>query len=80
MRERELEVEGIRPAGRPKTTWSKVVEKDMRKLNVTEDMAENRKQWMQLVSQPTPGVGNYGGYQTKMMMMMNGFFYNCFTL
>ena len=37
----ELEVEGRRPVGRPKKTWSKVVEEDMRKLNITEDMAEN---------------------------------------
>ena len=33
--------------GRQKTskTWSKVVEEDMRKLNITEDVAEDRKQW-----------------------------------
>ena len=40
----ELEVEGRRPVGRPKKTWSKVVKEDMRKLNITEDMAENRGQ------------------------------------
>ena len=40
----ELEVEGRRPVGRPKETWSKVVEEDMRKLNVTVDMEEDRKQ------------------------------------
>ena len=39
----ELEVEGRRPVGRPKKTWIKVVEEDM-KLNSTEDMAEDRKQ------------------------------------
>ena len=39
----ELEVEGRRPVGRRKKTWSKVVEEDMRKLNITEDMAEDRK-------------------------------------
>ena len=54
----ELEVKGRRPVGRPKKTWSKVVEEDMRKLNITEDMAENRKQWRQLISRSTPGVGN----------------------
>ena len=54
----ELKVEGRRPVGRPKKTWSKVVEEDMRKLNITEDMAEDRKQWRQLISCPTPGVGN----------------------
>ena len=40
----ELEVEGRRPVDRRKKTWSKVVE-DMRKLKITEDMAEDRKQW-----------------------------------
>ena len=34
----ELELEDRRPAvGRPKKTWSKVVEEDTRKLNITED-------------------------------------------
>ena len=37
----ELEVKVRRPVGRPKKTWIKVVEEDMRKLNITEDMAEN---------------------------------------
>ena len=46
------------PVGRPKKTWSKVVEEDMRKLNITEDMAEDRRQWRQLISCPAPGVGN----------------------
>ena len=54
----ELEVEGRRPLGRPKKAWSKVVEEDMRKLNITEDMAKDRKQWRQLISRPIPGVGN----------------------
>ena len=40
-----LEVEGRRPVGKPKRTWSKVVEEDMRMLNITVDMAEDRKQW-----------------------------------
>ena len=33
----ELEVEGRRPVGRPKKTWTKVVEEDIRKLNIMED-------------------------------------------
>ena len=45
----ELEVEGRRPVGRTKNTWSKVVEEEMRKLNITKDMAEDRKQWRQLI-------------------------------
>ena len=51
-------MEGRRPVDRPKKTWSKVVEKDMNKLNITEDMAEDRKQWRQLISCPIPEVGN----------------------
>ena len=35
----ELEVEDRRSVDRPKKTWSKVVEEDMRKLYITEDMA-----------------------------------------
>ena len=54
----EPEVEGRRPVGRLKKTWSKVVEEDKRKLNITEDMSEDRKQWRQLISLPAPGVGN----------------------
>ena len=54
----ELEVEGRRPVGRPKKTWRKVVEEDFKKVNITEDMAEDRKQWRQLISRLTPGVGN----------------------
>ena len=54
----ELEVEGRKPIGKPKKTWSKVVEEDLRKLNITEDLTEDRKQLRQLISCPTPGVGN----------------------
>ena len=54
----ELEVVIRRPVSRLKKTWSKVVEEDMRKFNIVEDMAEDRKQWRQLISRPIPGVGN----------------------
>ena len=30
----------------------------MRKLNITKDIAEDRKQWRQLIPRPTPGVRN----------------------
>mgnify|MGYP001793408650 CR=1 FL=1 len=37
------------------------MEEDMGKLNIMEDMAEDRKHYFrQLTSQPTPGVGNLG--------------------
>ena len=50
----ELEVEGRKPVGRPKKTWSKVVEEYMRKFNITEDMEKDRQQWRQLISRPIP--------------------------
>ena len=53
----ELEVEYRRPVGRPMKTWSKVVEKDMRKLYITKDSEEDRQQWRHLKSRQTPGVG-----------------------
>ena len=40
---RVMEVEGRRPVGRPKKTCIRVEEEDiLRKLNITEDMAEDR--------------------------------------
>ena len=45
-------MEGRRPVGRPKKTWSKVVEEDKRKVNM-EDIAEDTEQWKQLISSPT---------------------------
>ena len=40
----ELVEQGRRPVDMPMKTWSKVEEEDTRKLNITEDMAEDRKQ------------------------------------
>ena len=54
----ELEVEGRRTVGRPKKTWSKVVEEDEviehHRIHITED----RHQCRRLTSHPTTGVGN----------------------
>ena len=51
-------MEGRRLLGRAKKTWSKVIEEDTVKLNITEDMADDKKPWRQLISRPIPGVGN----------------------
>ncbi len=48
-----MKVEGRRPPGRPKKTWRKVVDDDSM-LNLTEEMAVDRQQWMRLISCPTP--------------------------
>ncbi len=55
-----FDVEGRRPLGRPKKTWRKVVEEDMRMLNITEEMAMNRQQWRRLISRPSPLLGVNG--------------------
>ena len=52
----ELKMEGRRPVGRPRRPGKMVVEENLRKLNIIEDMVEDRKQWKQLISRPTPGV------------------------
>ncbi len=39
-----FEVEGRRPPGRPKKTLRKVVEEDMRMMNIVEEMALDRQQ------------------------------------
>ncbi len=49
-----FEVEGKRPPGRPRKTWRKVVEEDMRMMNITGEMALDRQQWRRLISHPTP--------------------------
>ena len=36
------------------------MEEDMKELNNTEDMAEDRKQWVQLISHPTLRSGKLG--------------------
>ena len=38
-------MEGRKPVDRPKKSCSKVVEEDMRKLNIIEDTAEDRQWW-----------------------------------
>ena len=49
----------IYTVGKPKKTWSKVVEKDMRNLNITEDVERiDMYQWRPLISQLTLGVLN----------------------
>ncbi len=62
-------MEGRRPPGRPKKTWTKVVEEDMRMLNVMEEMVMDSQQWRRLTSCPTLAMGT-NGYETMMMMMM----------
>ena len=45
----EYEVEGSRPRGRPKTTWSEVVEKDYQARNLNMEDAMDRGRWKKLM-------------------------------
>ena len=53
----DMDIGGRRPVGRPKKTWRKVVEEDMRMLNITEEEVVDRQRWKRLISRPTPAMG-----------------------
>jgi len=42
----DYEVEGVRPRGRPKKTWSEVIEKDRQICR--EDAMDRRRRWRKL--------------------------------
>ncbi len=52
-----FEVEGRKPPGKPRKTWRKVVEEDMRMLNVKEEVVMDRQQWRRFISRPTLALG-----------------------
>ena len=41
----KFEVEGKKPVGRPRKTWSEVIRKDMKDWGLKEEMALNRREW-----------------------------------
>jgi len=45
----EYEVEGSRPRGRPKRTWSEVVQKDCQTRNLNREDAMDRGRWKKLI-------------------------------
>ena len=49
-----MEVTGRRPRGRPKKSWRKTVESDMRLLGVSEIDALDRARWKKHISRQTP--------------------------
>ena len=53
-----LEVSGRRSKGRPKKRWRDTIKEDMKKYRLTEDMAQNRKNWMtEILAGPAQGDG-----------------------
>jgi len=51
----EMEIEGNRPRGRPKTRWKDVVQKDMREKHLDEAEALDRTLWRSLIRNGDPG-------------------------
>jgi len=45
----EYEVEGSRPRGRPKRTWTEVVQKDCQARNLNREDAMDRRRWKKLI-------------------------------
>ena len=53
-----IEVSGRRSRGRPKNIWRDNVKGDMKKYQLTEDMAQYRKYWMtKILAGPAQGDG-----------------------
>ncbi len=49
----EMEMEGVRLRGRPKKTWKRCVEEDMREMNIREETVDNPEEWERLLDRPT---------------------------
>ncbi len=49
-----MEVEGVRPRGRPKKTWKHCVEEDIREMIIWKKLFTTEKEWEKLISRPTP--------------------------
>ena len=46
----DYEVEGVRPRGRPKKTWSEVIEKDCQDRQICKKDAMDSRKWRKLVT------------------------------
>ena len=49
----EMEVTGTRPRGRPRKTWMKNIEEDLRKLSLVQEDAYDRDRWRGLIRSQT---------------------------
>lgn len=50
----EMEIDGVRPRGRPKTRWKDVIQRDMREKELDEAEALNRNRWKRLIQNGDP--------------------------
>ena len=54
----DFEVDGRRPPGRPRKTWKKTLEEDMRLAGVREEDALDRGRWRAMTKRQTPVQAN----------------------
>ena len=52
------QVEGRCPRGRPKKSWMNMIQEDMRKLGIREDLTSDRQGWREAINRLTPQNGN----------------------
>ena len=52
------QVEGRRPRGRPKKLWMSVIQEDMRKLGINEDLTGDRHGWREAINRLNPETRN----------------------
>ena len=45
-----------RERGRPKRTWMEVVKIDMKKCNLSEDLAQDRSKWRNIIRVADPNI------------------------
>ena len=50
----DMDVDGVRPRGRPRKVWRRCVEENMREININLEAVHNRREWMRLINRPTP--------------------------
>ena len=51
----EIDVEGRRPPGRPRKSWKKTIEEDMRVVGAQEEDVMDRDRWRGIIKRQTPG-------------------------
>ena len=56
----EMEVEGSRGRGRPKTRWKDCIKNDLRAKNIDEGAVRNRSEWRRLIRNGDPEYGKAG--------------------
>ena len=45
----EVEVDGVKPRGRPKNTWRKTIEEDLKKTGLKKNQCQDRETWQRRI-------------------------------